>query len=176
MTATERRALTLRLAVTFRPAERDDLPNLEWHGEYTHFRRVFRNTFDEQRAGRRLMLLADVNGYPIGQVFIQLESADDWWQGGRRAYLYSLRVMDIFQHHGIGTSLIQEAERLLSDRDYDSISIAVAKDNPGARRLYERLGYGIVAEDSGRWQYIDHEGRTRHVAEPCWILEKWLRD
>ena len=176
MTTTERRALNLRLAVTFRPAERDDLPKLEWHGEYTHFRRVFRNTFEEQRTGRRLMLLADVNGYPIGQVFIQLENADDWWRNGRHAYLYSLRVMDIFQRHGIGTSLIQEAERLLRDRDYDSISIAVAKDNSNARRLYERLGYAIVAEDSGRWQYVDHEGRTRHVSEPCWILEKWLRD
>lgn len=176
MTTSERHALTLRLAVKFRPAEWDDLPKLEWHGEYTHFRRVFRNTFDEQSTGRRLMLLADVNGYPIGQIFIQLENADDWWQGGKRAYLYSLRVMDVFRHQGIGTALIGEAERILSGRNYDSISIAVAKDNPRARRLYERLGYVIVAEDSGRWQYVDHEGRTRHISEPCWILEKWLRD
>src|SRR5579863_9970020 len=144
MTTIERRALTLRLVVSFRPAEPADLPKLEWHGEYSHFRRVFRNTFEEQRAGRRLMLLADVNGYPIGQIFIQLESADDWWQGGKRAYLYSLRVMDVFRGQGIGTALIREAERLLSDRDYDSISIAVAKDNPRARQLYERLGYAIV--------------------------------
>lgn len=176
MTAIERRDLLLHLAVTFRPADRSDLPKLEWHGEYTHFRRVYRNTFDEQRAGRRLMLIADVNQYPIGQVFIQLENSDSWWQGVKRSYLYSLRVMDVFQRQGIGTALLQEAERILVERGYGVVGIAAARDNPGARRLYERLGYGVVAEDAGRWHYVDHEGRTRHVAEPCWILEKWLND
>ncbi len=176
MTATERRTLTLQLQVTFRLAERDDLPKLEWHGEYTHFRRVFQRAFEDQRAGRRLMLLADVNRYPIGQVFIQLESFDDFGRSvGKRGYLYSLRVMDAFQREGIGTSLIREAERILSERDYDSVSIAAARDNPGARRLYERLGYTVYTEDAGRWHYVDHEGRTRQVIEPCWILEKHLK-
>lgn len=176
MTATERRALTLQLQVVFRFAERDDLPKLEWHGEYTHFRRVFQRAFEDQRAGRRLMLLADVNGYPIGQVFIQLESFDDFGRNsGDRGYLYSLRVMDAFQKKGIGTALLREAEYILRERDYDSVSIAAAKDNPGARRLYERLGFRVYTEDAGRWHYVDHEGRTRQVIEPCWILEKFLK-
>ncbi len=164
------------MQVVFRFAERDDLPKLEWHGEYVHFRRVFHRAFEDQRAGRRLMLLADVNGYPIGQVFVQLESFDDFGRNaGQRGYLYSLRVMDAFQHQGIGTALLREAERILRERHYDSVSIAAAKDNPGARRLYERLGYKVYTEDSGRWNYVDHEGRTRHVVEPCWILEKMLK-
>lgn len=175
MTTLDRRELLLHLSVTFRPAERDDLPKLEWHGEYTHFRRVYRHTFDEQRAGRRLMLLAEVNHFPIGQVFIQLENSDSWWQGVRRSYFYSLRVMDAFQRQGIGTALLEEAERILISRNYGVVGIAAARNNPGARRLYERLGFAVVAEDAGRWQYIDHEGRTRQVSEPCWILEKWLK-
>ena len=36
----------------------EDLPKLEWYGEYLHFRRVFRRAYDDQLAGRRLMLLA----------------------------------------------------------------------------------------------------------------------
>jgi len=175
MTAVERRALSLQIDVKFRFAEPEDLPKLEWYGQYTHFRRVFQRAYEDQLAGRRLMLLADVNGWPIGQIFVQLESLDDSLVSlGRRGYLYSLRVMEHLQRCGIGTALIHEAESILSSEGYGSVSIAAAKENPGARRLYERLGYRVFMEDSGRWSYIDHEGRTRHVMEPCWVLEKNL--
>jgi hypothetical protein len=70
MTTLERRTLCLQMQVIFRLAEREDLPKLEWYGKYTHFRRVFERTYEEQLRGRRLMLLADVNGFPIGQLFI----------------------------------------------------------------------------------------------------------
>jgi GNAT superfamily N-acetyltransferase len=174
MTAIERHAMAVQVNVVFRLAEYQDLPKLEWYGEYAHFRRVFQRAFEDQQAGRRLMLLADANGWPIGQVFIQLESYDDLEPGGRRAYLYSLRVMDPFQRQGIGTGLLREAEAILRERDYHSVSIAAAKDNPGARRLYERMGFRVFSEDAGRWHYVDHEGRTRQVVEPCWVLEKQL--
>src|SRR5258708_401434 len=175
MTAVERCAVSVQIDVKFRFAEQDDLPKLEWYGQYTHFRRVFQRAYEDQLAGRRLMLLADVNGWPIGQIFMQLESLDeDLSHLGRRGYLYSLRVMDHLQRCGIGTALIREAEAILSSEGYSSVSIAAAKENPGARRLYERLGYHVFMEDSGRWSYIDHEGRTRHVMEPCWVLEKNL--
>jgi len=175
LTATERSVLTLEFQVVFRLAEKDDLPKLEWYGQYTHFRRVFQRAYEDQLAGRRLMLLADMNGWPIGQVFIQLESLDDNLVGsGKRGYFYSLRVMDHLQHRGIGTALIHEAESILISRGYVSVSIAAAKDNPGARRLYERLGYRVFMEDGGRWHYVDHEGKTRQVVEPCWVLEKFF--
>lgn len=176
MTTTERRTLTLHMEVVFRLAERGDLPKLEWYGQYTHFRRVFQRTYEDQLAGTRLMLLADVNGWPVGQVFIQLETYDSIWMDMRqRGYLYSLRVMDAFQKRGIGTALLREAEDILAGKRYDGVSIAAAKENPGARRLYERHGYRVMSEDHGRWNYVDHEGKTRYVVEPCWILEKDLR-
>ncbi|MBX3084709.1 MAG: GNAT family N-acetyltransferase [Anaerolineae bacterium] len=178
MTATEieGRKLTLHLEVEFRFAQREDLSKLEWHGEYTHFRRVFAKAFEEQQQGKRLMLLACINNWPVGQVFMQLVSADDFFMFARkRAYLYSLRVMDAFRGQGLGTALLQEAEHILIEREYASMSIAAAKDNPGARRLYERLGFEVFSEDTGHWNYVDHEGRTRYVVEPCWILEKELR-
>jgi ribosomal protein S18 acetylase RimI-like enzyme len=176
MTAIERHTLSLQMQVVFRPAERDDLPKLEWYGKYTHFRQVFQRTYEEQLRGQRLMLLADVNGFPIGQIFIQLENYEDLWLDMRkRAYLYSLRVMDAFQRQGLGSALLREAEILLRAQRYDSVSIAAAKDNPGARRLYERHAFRVIAEDAGRWSYVDHKGLTHYVNEPCWILEKFLR-
>jgi ribosomal protein S18 acetylase RimI-like enzyme len=70
--------------------------------------------------------------------------------------------------------LIQEAEGIIQDRGFQWCTIGVAKDNHSARRLYERLGYRVFAEDPGQWSYIDHEGRTRQVSDPCWLLQKQI--
>jgi ribosomal protein S18 acetylase RimI-like enzyme len=126
--------------------------------------------------GKRLLLLAVANEYPIGQIFIQLSSPDDVFSTGQqRGYLYSFRVMDAFRGQGIGTALLHHAQKILIERGYQTASIAAAKDNPRARRMYERAGFQVFSEDSGHWHYTDHEGRTRYVVEPCWILEKTLK-
>lgn len=173
MTALDKPTLTLEMPVTLRLATYADLPKLEWYGQYTHFRALFRRTYQEQLQQRRLMLVADCNDFPIGNIFIQLSGGEQrYMDGRRRAYFYSLRVMDMFQGHGIGTSLIREAELLASEHHLRWATIAASLDNPRARRLYERLGYKVIAEDDGKWSYRDHENRIRYVHEPCWVLEK----
>ena len=168
-------AVSLNLNITLRPARQDDIPKLEWYGQYRHYRNLFQRAFREQQAGRRLILVADCNDFPVGQIAIQFEGNAARIADGRlRGYLYSFRVMDMFRGHGLGTRLITEAERELRGRGFSWATIAVAKDNPGALRLYERLGYVRFADDPGRWNYIDHRGRVRQVDEPCWILEKHL--
>jgi ribosomal protein S18 acetylase RimI-like enzyme len=148
---------------------------MEWYGQYIHQRNLFRRAYREQQLGRRLILVADSNNFPIGHLFIQfISTASDIADGDSRAYLYSLRVMEMFRGYGIGTRLIQEAEAIIQDRGFQWCTIGVAKDNFQAQRLYERLGYRVFAEDPGRWSYIDHEGRTRHVNEPCWLLQKQI--
>jgi ribosomal protein S18 acetylase RimI-like enzyme len=177
MTAFEHTALILEIPVTFRIATREDLPKLEWFGQYTHFRNLIRRSFREQVNGRRLLLVADFNGFPIGQVFIQFQSMNtNIADGSTRGYFYSFRVMDLFQNQGIGTRLLQEAETILIERGYRYVTLSVAKDNPDALRLYERNGYYIIGQDEGRWSYVDHRGVTRDVVEPCWMLEKSLLD
>ncbi len=173
MTALNKPAITLELSVELRLATYSDLPKLEWFGQYSHFRTLFRRTYQEQLQHRRLMLVADCNNFPIGHIFIQLSSGEQRIADGRRrAYLYSLRVMEMFQDHGIGTRLILEAEMLAAERGFRWVTIAAAKDNLRARRLYERLGYRVFGEDEGKWSYLDHENRMRYVHEPCWVLEK----
>jgi len=161
--------MEIALAITFRTARLDDLPKLEWYGQYAHFRNVFRRTYREQLQGRRLMIVADCGGFPIGQIFMQTGG-----ESRRKTYFYSLRVMDMFRGHGIGSRLLEEAESIAATYGYTSASIAAAKDNPRARKLYERHGFLLIGEDAGRWSYIDHEGKNRHVQEPCWVLEKTL--
>lgn len=173
MTALEPSTLLLTMPITLRAATRADLPKLEWYGQYAHYRNLFQRAYREQRAGRRLILLADSNNFPIGHVFVQFIRPEGQETGGR-AYLYSLRVMEMFQGHGIGTRLIREAEQISAARGYEFATIAVAKTNHGARRLYERLGYRVFGDDPGEWSFLDHEGRTRQVQEPCWLLQKEL--
>jgi ribosomal protein S18 acetylase RimI-like enzyme len=164
--------LTLSVTVRLRTATAEDLPKLEWYGQYRHFRNIFRRAFEEQQAGRRDMLLADVQNFPIGQIFIQYRSEQADFRG--HAYFYSFRVMEMFRGQGIGTLLIREAENRVQRRGLNWVTIAAAKQNTGARRLYERLGYRIYGEDRGQWSYVDHQGRTHRVHEPCWLLEKSL--
>lgn len=169
----------LAVPVTLRYARADDLPKLEWYGQYAHFRAVFRRTLHEQQEGRRLMLVADSSGFPIGQLFVHFHELQ---AGGlfartekyRRAYFYSLRVMEMFRGLGLGTQMLATAERIARESDCTLATISAAKDNLRARRLYERLGYRIVSEDEGNWSYTDQHGRVRYVHEPCWVLEKVL--
>lgn len=168
-------AFQVAFQVELRLARAEDIPRLEWFGQYVHFRRLYQQTYAEQKQGRRLMLLAVANGFPIGQVFIHLGDRDvsePYRQ--RRAYLYSLRVLEPFQGRGIGTRLILEAEAKAVDAGYKWAAIAVGKDNAKARRLYERLGYVVFGDDPGRWQYTDHTGKLIHVEEPSWMLQKRL--
>jgi ribosomal protein S18 acetylase RimI-like enzyme len=176
MTLQVNTSLTIEVPVSLRLAVLTDLSKLEWYGQYTHYRRLFRRTFREQESGHRLMLLAVTNDFPIGTVFIQFRSSERKVADGcTRAYLYSLRVMEMFRGKGIGTRLLQEAESLILDHGFQRATIAVAKDNLNARRLYERLGYAIFRDDPGHWSFVDHRGQVRRVNEPCWLLQKNLQ-
>ena len=173
MTALDRPALTLTLNVHIRLAQKSDLSKMEWGGQFAHFRNLFRRAFREQLQGRRMMLVADLNNYPVGHIFVQFRSSNTHIADGRRrGYLYSFRVMDLLQGQGIGTRLIHEAEQRLLERGFSEVTIAVAKDNDGALRLYERQDYHKFAEDPGNWSYVDQKGYTHHVEEPCWLLKK----
>jgi GNAT superfamily N-acetyltransferase len=166
--------LPLAVDVVVRKAERSDLSALEWFGQYAHYRRLFRQTFEEQVLGDRLMLVADFNGFPIGQVFLQLHSRRPTPDQTPRLYIYALRVLDPFQRLGVGTALLNAAEAYAHEKRYGWSTIAAGKDNPAARRMYEKRGYVVCAEENGDWSFTDQHGRVRYVHEPCWVLEKRL--
>jgi ribosomal protein S18 acetylase RimI-like enzyme len=155
-----------------RPVREGDLPALEWDGVYRHYRRVYRQTFDDVRKGRRLMLLAVTEGEVIGQVFVQLQGGG--FAGGKRGYVYAFRVKPDWRRRGVGRQLMAEAEAELVRRGFHVAVIAVAQNNPDARRLYERLGYTVYSEDAGIWHYTDADGVRRRVEEPSWLMEKRL--
>ena len=60
-------------------------------------------------------------------------------------YIQTVAVMPQWRGRGIGTELIQYAEARIF-RETPNVFINASSFNPGAQRLYERLGYEVVGE------------------------------
>jgi ribosomal protein S18 acetylase RimI-like enzyme len=164
-------------ALHIRLARQDDLRDLEWDGEYIHFRRLYAEAYRLSERGDTLMWLADLDSAGIvGQAFVSLRSGRaELSDGFSRAYVYAFRVKPSYRGQGVGTQIMATIETDLLRRGYQSVTLNVARDNAGARRLYERLGYQVVGSDPGRWTYIDHKGKQQQVVEPAWRMEKLLK-
>jgi len=161
---------------TIRQLERRDLAALEWDGQFSHFRRVYADAYERSLLGFSVLWIAEIDPYGlIAQVFIQLNcKRPELADGDLRAYLYSFRVKPAFQSAGLGTRMMAVVEADLIDRGYQYVTLNVAKDNPRARSLYERLGYLIIGQDAGVWSFIDHLGQRQTMIEPAWRMEKRL--
>jgi len=140
-------SFSLPVPVTLRLCREADLPALEWYGEYTHDREIIRATFEAQERGDMLMLLADLNGFPVGQLWINLALKRE----ERTGCLWAGRVFPWLRSLGLGSRLFALAERLLRERGYAGVEFGVEKDNPDARRLYERLGYRVIGSIPTEW-------------------------
>lgn len=168
-------SFTLAANFSIRKLVQSDLRRLEWYGQYRHYRLMFRRAYQEQRSGKRILLVADLKGFPVGRLFLLLHSSNTQIADGQyNSYMYGFRVMDMLQGFGIGTQLIRAAEEVLVQMSYRRVTLSVAKTNRDAIRLYEKLNYAVCGEDQGEWQYKNHRGEIVQESEPCWILEKLL--
>jgi ribosomal protein S18 acetylase RimI-like enzyme len=150
---------------------------LEWDGEFAHFRKLYAEIYDSMCKGNALMwgIFLDGKGL-IGQLFIQLSSSrPDLADGKKRAYLYGFRIRPPYRNQGLGTRFLDSVENDLLKRGYSIVTLNVGRDNPQARRLYERRGYHIVGDEPGRWSFHDQFGELRQVHEPAWRMEKNFR-
>lgn len=151
---------------------------LEWGGEYTHYRRIFADAYQAAERGTAVLWMAETNQQGlIGQVFISLISfRQDLADGNHRAYLYGFRIIPAYRNLGVGRRMLQVVETDLVKRGYRILTLNVGRDNIDALRFYKRVGFHIVHKDPGRWSYIDHRGRRRFVNEPAWRMEKRLSE
>jgi ribosomal protein S18 acetylase RimI-like enzyme len=162
--------------VFIRLAEKGDLTDLEWEGEYTHFRRLYADTYMMVEQGAAVIWIAECNGSGlIGQCFVSLKrNRPELADGIVRAYIYGFRVKPEYRNHGIGTRIMRTIEDDLKIRSYHQVTLNVGQDNHNARRFYERLGYSVVGADPGYWSYIDVKGRRIDMHEPAWRMVKDL--
>lgn len=162
----------------FRNLRKEDLPELEWDGEYTHFRRIYFDAYLRSLSGKSMLWVIELPGTGIiGQAFVQLDcNRPELADGKQIAYIYAFRVKEAYRRRGLGSKLIKIIEQTLLKRGIHFVTLNVAKDNQQACNLYERLGYRIVAHEPGCWSYLDHEGKQREVVEPSWRMVKKIID
>ncbi|BAI72213.1 acetyltransferase [Azospirillum sp. B510] len=161
---------TLALPLTIRPARREDLPTLEWFGLHTPHREIIATAFRLQEHGDGAMLLAEVNGFPAGQICIDFLRK----RQQRRATLWALRVFQPFRRLGIGVRLLGAAERVVIQRGLPVAELGVDRDNARVLPFYERLGYDHCGRERGQFLYHTPEGRLVRVAIDQWLLHKRL--
>jgi ribosomal protein S18 acetylase RimI-like enzyme len=154
-----------------------DLPHLEWDGEYKHLRNVYHKAYQYKNQGKNVLWVADLPHIGIiGQVFIQLNSMrKDLADGFFSAYLYAFRIKPEYRNAGLGTRMFSIVEEDLIKRKFREITLNVAKTNPDAVRLYNRMGFEIIGSESGEWSYRDDKDKLRHVSEPAWKMVKRLQ-
>jgi ribosomal protein S18 acetylase RimI-like enzyme len=157
--------------------KQDDLLALEWDGEYKHFRRLYTEIYQSTSRGKAIMWVAELPGIGIiGQLFVQLTSSrQELADGVEKAYIYGFRIKPDYRGHGLGRQMMEVAENDLARRRFQRVTLNVSRDNPQARRLYEKLGYQVVGMDPGQWSYLDHLGIRREVHEPAWRMEKLIQ-
>src|SRR5512137_2993339 len=93
---------------SIRQASKQDLPALEWDGEYTHFRRLYEDTYLMVEQGAALIWVAEINGTGlIGQCFVSLKrNRPELADGTERAYIYGFRVKPRYRNQGVGTQMM----------------------------------------------------------------------
>lgn len=135
---------------------------------------------DLQLAGEGTYLIAWSGDRPVGHVFLRLTGSRDPLVRrnlGDCPVLSALSVWpEEYRNQGVGTALLVEAERIASEAGETCLAIGVGDDNPGARRLYERLGYTDWGhgEIESTWGYVDENGRQIRESELITYLVKQL--
>jgi ribosomal protein S18 acetylase RimI-like enzyme len=70
-------------------------------------------------------------------------------------YIHEIQVEPAFQRRGIGTMIIRSVLTRAAQREV-FVALSVVAANPGARRLYERLGFEVTHEEAP-FVYMAHK-------------------
>ena len=142
-------------------------------------RHWFTDRLARQQQGGGVVLVAWLDGRPVGDVFLDCQPAKEpevrrHLSGVPR--LDHLEVSGPFQRRGIGTALIRAAEDTARRLGHERVALGVGLDNHGARRLYERLGYADWGHGAvvGTWVEYPDDGPPVTLSEVCDMLVKRL--
>jgi GNAT superfamily N-acetyltransferase len=142
-------------------------------------RHWFTDRLARQQRGGGVVLVAWLDGRPVGDVFLGCEPAEEpevrrHLPGVPR--LIHLEVLGSFQRRGIGTALVRAGEGTARRLGHERIALGVGVDNRGARRLYERLGYADWDHGTVVATWVEHPdgGPPVTLSEVCDMLVKRL--
>ena len=159
-----------------RPATSAEVDQLIEAEQHPAAREHLRERWAQQLRGEALFLLARRDGAVVGHTMLLRESKYPMVQAKYEpAEINALHAY--VQGQGIGTAIVAAAEGIAAEWGRAYVGLAVGLDNPGARRLYERLGYeqwtnGQVLDE---WTEKDADGNIiRSHRDLCEYLLKPL--
>jgi ribosomal protein S18 acetylase RimI-like enzyme len=145
----------------------DEVAELAWSGNPAHLR----SAAALQRAAQGLedyLVVRAPGGEPVAKMRIDYTSEAD------TGVFSQLATMGPLQGLGIATMLIGAGEQRVRARGMAFAALGVEDNNPGARRLYERLGYQAAGQQHASWEYEDDTGVLRLHETTLTILRKRL--
>ncbi len=123
--------------VRIRLGREEDLLALEWQGEFIHFRKLYRQVYQNACDGKACIWVAELEQAGIiGQVFVQfISSRKELADGETRAYIYGFRVQPAYRSSGVGTQLLKQAEQDLQKRRFQVGYIERQSAKPGSAAI-----------------------------------------
>jgi GNAT superfamily N-acetyltransferase len=134
---------------------------------------------DRQKRGLGELIVARLNGYVVGNLYLWLDRADE---PEIRQYLPGVPLLQHawvtppLRDRGIGTALLTTAEDRLRAGGHRRVALAVERTNHDAARLYHRLGYHDWAHGPVRCDRWPATPTDAPVVESCAVLVKPLID
>ncbi|MEB3290476.1 MAG: GNAT family N-acetyltransferase [Leptolyngbya sp.] len=104
---------------------------------------------------------------------VEMTQRQTWpWQssGGRYVYISNLAVSQTWRRRGFAAQLLAACETLALTWQFDHLYLHVMEDNPGAQRLYRRLGFEVSQAEEGLAVWLGLQPRRlllkKRVAAP----------
>lgn len=90
-----------------------------------------------------VLVVAKREGRTIGYAIVTVGDGPATWDLGDRVLeIETLAVLPEERGAGVGQALMEEAERIALERGADAMAVGLVHTNDGARRFYEREGFG----------------------------------
>ena len=115
------------------------------------------------RSATAVVLIAEVEGEPVGRVTVDTTRVD--------ADVSGFVVAEHRRRQGIGATLMDAAEAEALKQECDRVRLTVAKDNVAALALYDARGYERVGEAFSTG-LRSPTGVRIHEPEPVWEMVK----
>lgn len=145
-----------------------DLPDIEWSGSASHLRSVASLLKRVESGEIEYLALRAPGGEPVGKCCI------DYSLHEGAGEIAQLATVDELQRLGLATRLIGAAEDRIRVRRHQWAIVGVEDNNPGARRLYERLGYESYDRWTDSWEAEDDDGNVYLYEGQGLLLRKSL--
>lgn len=158
----------IMLPLTIRDLTREELPSCAWSGSATHLASVAKALERAERGEVDYLAVCAPAGLPVaigGIDYVLNPGAGTLWQ---------LAVYGALQSCGIGTLLIQAAERRIRHRGLHRAELRVEENNPRARALFEQLGYNAYSRKPDAWDEEALDGSVRRYETVCTLMRKEL--